>query len=100
MGSTAISLSFSWSHSTAQSPGLILWAHSGHSHRPNMSKDVRRLGFNWDKEPFLGTGEQPIDHAFIRLSREPYEAVLPTVEAFDLEFLSGLDVVLLPEFGW
>ena len=44
-------------------------------------------------------GEQPIDDTLIGPSRAPDEAVLAMVETFDLEFLPGLNAILLSELS-
>jgi hypothetical protein len=43
--------------------------------------------------------EQPIDHAFIRRDRTPFEPIFATIETFDVELLAGFDPVLLPDLS-
>src|SRR5438128_4084 len=61
--------------------------------RPNTSQRIRRLRVDADEEVLLRTGEQPVDGAFVRRSRPPDEAIVPTVETLDLELLPRFDTV-------
>ena len=47
----------------------------------------------------MRTGKQPVDRAFIGWSRTPDKAIIPAVEALNIELLARLDAIRMPQLG-
>jgi hypothetical protein len=52
-----------------------------------------------NKEALRRTGEKPVQCAGIEARRTPNETILAPVEPLDVELLTGLDAIPLPEFS-
>src|SRR5438105_3841237 len=61
---------------------------------------IGRLGSIHRLEPtFDGAGEEQFQQSVVSTARIPLQAVLTCIDSFNLELLSGLNGVLLAEFG-
>jgi hypothetical protein len=65
----------------------------------DISQYVGRFRRDRNEKALPGTGEQPIDHAFIWRERTLFEPVFATIETFDVELLARFDPVLLPDLS-
>ena len=57
-----------------------------------------KSGADGSEEPFHGTTEQPVDQTLVRRIRPSNEPILTSIQALDVELLTGLNLVLIPEF--
>src|SRR5206468_13072318 len=80
--------------------------HAGRWRRPGRSSESRRLDIAGclatidGLEPILNrTSEQQLDEAFVAPPLLTLQAIFTAIDSFDLEFLPGLDLVFLPDFG-
>jgi hypothetical protein len=64
-----------------------------------MAAWVRGFRFDWDEEVLFGAGEQPVHQTVIGPKLAPHEPVHASFDPLDLELLSRLDAVTLPDIS-
>lgn len=69
------------------------------SHDESDSQRIGRLRLDRHEEVLSRTSEQPLDDAIVLWRGSPDQAVVATIETFDVELLAWFDAVHLPEVG-
>ena len=69
-------------------------------HRQGRSQGVGRFGLDGNEEAFFRARQQPVNQPLIGADFTAQKSIVPAIDAFDVEFLTRLDTVLPPQFGW
>src|SRR6185295_19763887 len=76
-------------------PGSAWWPRRGRWRRRGSSQGIRGLGVDGDEIAFFGARQEPVHQTFVEWRRNSNQAVLTAIQTLNLEFLTGLNSVLL-----